>query len=406
MKRLAFYLLLLIAVGAALVWALLRSPGYVLLTYDHFRYESTLWVFVGLLFALWLIFVLIRRSLGLMLFSTSFINPWSRRFRERRLAKFSLHGQRELAEGRWDRALNHLRVAANYDPRPLVHYLGAAYAANEMHQYEQSEALLSSALKREPDAVLAVGLTRAKLQMDRGDTIGARKTLDDLHLQFPRQPQVLLLLQQLYVQLQEWSALCQLLPELHKQRLLPTARQQALEQLAWSAELDCLVRSPNEPEQALRRIQQLWRDMPSALHSDPVVLRTYATSLHSLGADEQARQVLQEALRRRYEPALVELFGCLKGTDVMQQYSQAEEWLNTHPDDPVLLLALGRLSLQVGRLDKARQYFEQSLRLVRRPETCTELACLLARQGDTEGSNKLFLESLAPTGRILPAPVQ
>ncbi|MBB3104342.1 heme biosynthesis HemY N-terminal domain-containing protein [Azomonas macrocytogenes] len=406
MKRLAFYLILLVAIAAGLVWALMRSPGYVLLTYDHFRYESTLWIFVGLLFALWLIMVLVRRSLGLMLFSSSFFNPWSRRFRERRLVKASLHGQRELAEGRWDRALGHLRVAADYDQRPLVHYLGAARAANEMRQYEQCDELLVKALKREPAATLAVGLSKAQLLMERGDHSEARKTLDDLHLQFPRQSQVMLLLQQLHVQLKEWGPLCHLLPDLRKQRILPSARQDELERLAWTAELERTAHEPADREEVLRKLQQRWQDMPSSLRGETLLIASYANGLYVLGAEEKARELLYESIRRHYEPVLVDLFGRVKGIDPAQQQAQAEGWLKTHADDPVLLLALGRLSLRNGQLDKARDYFEQSLRITHRPETCIELACLFARQGDIERSNKLFQESLEPADRSLPAPVR
>ena len=64
------------------------------------------------------------------------------------------------------------------------------------------------------------------------------------------------------------------------------------------------------------------------------------------------------------------------------------------PQDPALLLTLGRLCLQNQLWGKARDYFETSLKLERHPETCAELARLLAGLGDTERSNQLFQEGL------------
>ena len=72
----------------------------------------------------------------------------------------------------------------------------------------------------------------------------------------------------------------------------------------------------------------------------------------------------------------------------------AEGWLKTHPEDPSLLLTLGRLSLQNRLWGKARDYLEASLRLQRNPEACAELARLLAGLGENERSNALFQEGL------------
>lgn len=68
--------------------------------------------------------------------------------------------------------------------------------------------------------------------------------------------------------------------------------------------------------------------------------------------------------------------------------------MKLHPDDPSLLLTLGRLCLQNRLWGKARDYLESSLNLQRNPETCAELARLLAGLGDTERSNQLFQEGL------------
>ncbi|TLX64814.1 heme biosynthesis protein HemY, partial [Stutzerimonas nosocomialis] len=54
MKRYALVLLLVLVCLGALGWAVSQSAGYVLITYDRFRYESTFWIFLALLACLWL----------------------------------------------------------------------------------------------------------------------------------------------------------------------------------------------------------------------------------------------------------------------------------------------------------------------------------------------------------------
>lgn len=399
MKRLALYLILILLLLAGLAWAIAQSPGYVLITYDRFRYESTLWVFLGLIFVLWLLALLLNRLLGALAVSAGWVNPWSRRHRRRRADKASRLGQRELAEGQWSQALGHLRLAAEQDALPLPHYLGAARAANELGEHEQCDALLERARAQAPDAQLAIGLTRARLLVDRGDYTAARDTLQQLHLEAPRNTQVLQLLQKIHVQLHEWVALCALLPELRKLKVLPPPRLDELERLAWSASLEQLgAVGETERGAALEALQQRWKAVPGNLRGEPALVRAYASGLCRLGDPARAAEVLQAAIGRHFDEALVELYGRVPGADPARQLAQAEGWLKAHPEQATLLLALGRLSVRNQLWGKARDYLEASLRCESRAETCAELARLLARLGDTERSNRLFLEGVGLLG--------
>src|SRR5690606_33549960 len=137
------------------------------------RYESSLWVFL-LLIALVVLLVWALRWLSrLLLVSGSLVNPWSRRQRGRRSRLAAEKGLLDLIEGRWERAIRHLRLAAEGDRQPLMYYLGAARAAQKLGRTEESEALLESALQRQPQAELAIALTHAELQRERGDLAGA-----------------------------------------------------------------------------------------------------------------------------------------------------------------------------------------------------------------------------------------
>ncbi len=402
MKRLILYVLLALLAVAALVWAVAQDAGYVLITYQRFRFESTFWVFLALGFGLWLLAFVLNRVLRLLVVSGALVNPWSTRHRKRRVGKAAMLGQRELAEGRWTQALEHLRVAAERDKQPLMHYLGAARAANEAGLYAESDALLDKALAREPDAALAVGLARSRLLIERGEPAQARDVLKTLHAEHPRNVQVLQLLQQIHVHLEEWMALCTLLPELRKLKVLPVPRLDELERLAWTAALEQSAAGVGEAGEGLERLERRWQDVPSGLRAEPSLVHAYAAGLARLGAPVRAEEVLCAALKRRFDDPLVDLYGRIEGRDAARQLAAAEGWLKHYPEDAVLLLALGRLSLRNQLWGKARDYFEASLRFAHRPETCVELARLLAHMGDTGRSNQLFQEGLGLYERSLP----
>lgn len=168
MKRFIAIALLVIAVAGLVGYAIYRHAGYVLIAYDSFRYESSLWAFLAVLLVLWLVYRVLKFLVGLVTASSSAANPWSRRNRSRRVQLAIEQGQMDLAEGRWASAQKHLSRAAEAERQPLLYYLGAARAANEQGKYEESDSLLERALTRQPQAELAIALSHAQLQVDRG----------------------------------------------------------------------------------------------------------------------------------------------------------------------------------------------------------------------------------------------
>src|SRR5476649_2295773 len=181
MKRLYVIVFLVIAAAGVLGLAIAEHSGYVLIAYKSFRYESSLWATLALLAVLWLVFWGIKGLIELVTTSSGVVNPWSRRNRSRRVQVAIEHGQLDLAEGRWASAQRHLHRAAEAERQPLLYYLGAARAANEQGHYEECDNLLERALERQPQAELAIALSHAQLQTDRGDTEGALATLEAMH---------------------------------------------------------------------------------------------------------------------------------------------------------------------------------------------------------------------------------
>ncbi|CAI8802550.1 heme biosynthesis protein HemY [Pseudomonas chlororaphis] len=406
MKRLYVILFLVIAASGLLGLAIAEHSGYILIAYDSFRYESSLWATLALIAVIWLVIWGIKALIELVMASSGVVNPWSRRNRSRRVQIAIEQGQMDLAEGRWASAQKHLHRAAEAERQPLLYYLGAARAANELGNYEQCDSLLERALERQPQAELAVALSHAQLQTDRGDTEGALSTLQAMHERHPHSVQVLRQLQRLHQQRGDWSAVIRLLPELRKDKVLPANELAELERRAWGENLTLAAHREEDGAVGLQSLNRSWQQLTAAQRQEPQLVLAYAEQLRQLGAEAEAEEVLRVALKRKYDSHLARLYGLLRGSDPARQLQFAEQWLKDHPNDPSLLLTLGRLCLQTSLWGKARDYLESSLRLQRNPEACAELARLLAQLGDTERSNQLFQEGLGLLDeRLLASPL-
>ncbi|MDE1168594.1 MAG: heme biosynthesis protein HemY [Pseudomonas sp.] len=406
MKR--AYVIVFVAIALAVILGLgvAKHPGYVLIDYPHvFRYESGLWSSLAGLFAVLLLVFLAWVLLSLVTTSSGVVNPWSGRNRNRRVQLAIEQGQMDLAEGRWASAQKHLHRAAEAERLPLLYYLGAARAANELGRYEESDSLLERALERQPQAELAIALSHAQLQVDRGDTDGAHDTLIAMHERHPNNVQVLRQLQRLHQQRGDWPALIRLLPDLRKAKVVSATELAELEHRAWGENLN-LASNRDAGESGLAALNTAWQQLSSGQRQEPVLVLAYAEQLRQLGAEAQAEEVLRQAIKRGYDSHLARLYGLVRGSDPARQLQTAEGWLKQHPDDSSLLLTLGRLSLQNSLWGKARDYLESSLKVQRNPEACAELARLLAQLGDTGRSNQLFQEGLGLLDeRLLASPL-
>lgn len=411
MKRFYVILFLVIAAMVGLGLAVAKHPGYVLIDYPHvMRYESGLWTTLLALLVLVLVAFVVYLLISVVVSSGRVVNPWSGRNRNRRVQTSIEKGQLDLAEGRWASAQKHLQHAAENERQPLLYYLGAARAANEQGRYEESDNLLERALARQPQAELAIALNHAQLQSDRGDSDGSLQTLQAMHERHPRNVQVLRQLQRVHQQRGDWPAVVKLLPQLRKDKALPAAELAELERRAWGENLSVAAHAPaqeqGQGEAGLAALERAWQALSSAQRQEPALVLAYAEQLRQIGAQAQAEEVLRTAQKRQYDTHLARLYGLVIGADPARQLQAAEGWLKQHTDDAGLLLTLGRLCLQNRLWGKARDYLESSLRLQRSPETCAELARLLAQLGDTERSNQLFQEGLGLLDeRLLAAPL-
>jgi HemY protein len=95
------------------------------------------------------------------------------------------------------------------------------------------------------------------------------------------------------------------------------------------------------------------------------------------------------------EPALVRLYGELTLPDALVPLDRAESWLRKSPQDPELLAACARLSLQAELIGKARSYLEASLARRASAENSLLYAELLEQLGEGDRARTVLRDSVA-----------
>ena len=142
-------------------------------------------------------------------------------------------------------------------------------------------------------------------------------------------------------------------------------------------------------------LNALWSQLPKSQRRAPAVIDAYARKAAGFGLALPAMDEVESALRREWSPQLVETYGMLAGDDLDARLRRAESWLDGHPNDPSLLLALGRMCVRMNLWGKARQYLERSLALVPSASGWEALGDSYAGQGDATLAQRCYRNAIA-----------
>jgi HemY protein len=132
-------------------------------------------------------------------------------------------------------------------------------------------------------------------------------------------------------------------------------------------------------------VHTLWKALPSELKPSLPLRLAAVQAFSKLNDPLSAHKLLVESLNAHWDSELIALVGELRTEDIAAQINQAERWLNSHPDDGGLLLALGKLCLQQELWGKAQNYLDASISLRPSRQAYTALARLAEKleQHDT-----------------------
>ena len=396
MKRLVFFLILLALVGGLVFWLVQNNDGNVLISTRDYVVQFSLWTalitVVVVLVGLRLIYAALRAILapGVKMFTGR-----SQRRQLRWQQKYN-NGMLALAEGRWDIARRDLLQSADkLDVSSGV--IGQIAAANAAAESGDVEAALATLNKLEEEAggeELAIGVTRARILMARERYAEALTRLLRLHEHYSHHPLILGSLGKIYRETGAWDKLDKLLPDLERSKVIDKSEAQNLSALVRRSQIDALHGREQADEEKLNQLEQLWDRTAKPIRARQEVLGAYVQALAEFGDEASAVNILRKAINKNWDDNLVLLYADLKAIDPVKQLTIAEGWLRTQAENPKLLLALGRLCKRNKLWGKGRDYLEASLNLDNNPQTCAELAEVMAQLGDAEKCGQLFRKGL------------
>lgn len=388
--KMLLYAIVVLAVVVIITLAAIADPGYVLITRAPFSIELSLTFFVvlfAILFAA--VYALLRLVInGLHL--PAQVAQWNVHRLKHNAQRNQSVGLMQLIQGDWRKAERNLIAHASDSDTPVVNYLGAAMAAQELNHPDNRDRYLALAHEHAPKQRLAIDLTQASLQQQGEQTEQALATLTRLHEAAPKNSRVLKLLVSVYRQLRDWKGIASLLKALRKSRSYSAKELEQLEIDTYQALLTHSGNSDITPS-----AQEIWRDaIPRSFQSNTLLLTHYINRLIELGDMETADSVLRKNLNKKWDTQLIYLYGLVEAPNPGEQLKYAERCLHLHPYSSNLLLTLGRLAMRNQIWGRARSYLESAIASSSLPEAYNELGHLLEQLGESEQALECYRQGL------------
>ena len=347
------WLFVLAALAVALSLALRGNGGYALFVLPSWRVEISL-NFLALL-------VTVGFALGYLLVRTVWhilrLPSHVRAFRGRRRADAvhaaTLGAIQALFEGRFVRAEKLASKAIDLGAAPGLAGLLAARAAQRLRDFGRRDQWLERSKQGDGEWRVAQAMTKAEFLLDERRFDEARSVLSDLHAQGPRHVAALFLMLRAEQGMSNWEEVLRTANALEKHGAMPA---EALDSVRTTAHIALLTSRPDR-----EGLARQWDSTPRSERVRPRIAAAAARAFMQLGDCRRAHRIIEEALERSWDGTLALLYGECADKDALERLERAEEWLKDRPAEAELLLTLGRLCVQRELWGKAQSYLEASL---------------------------------------------
>lgn len=386
LRLITFLIFLILSVWAGI--QVVRHPGYLLLVYQPWMVQMPLWFAALSVVLVLVLFYVFIDSVDRIQFTWYRLKNWLRYRREHQLYSKTQQGLLLLIEGRAQKAERKLLAGVMQTGEPLINYLAAAKAAQEQAAFDRRDKYIHKAYEIAPEASLSIGLVQAELELQQDQLEHAAATLNHLRLSSPRHPEVLTLLEKVYVRLGDWKNLQGLLPALRKAKIVTSEQFEQFEKNLYCE----ILRTASI--KTLADVHQIWDDMPRAMRKNPDVACAYVKQLMRFSDTKNSEAIIRKILKQHWQPELVSIYGTLPFTNLNRQLVIVGAWLQLYGQKPVLLLVLGTLCMRVQLWGKAKDYFEKCLSIGPYPEASLEYGKLLEQLDEKEAALAVYRDGL------------
>lgn len=349
-----------------------QDAGYVLIQFHGWTIETTLAVALIALMLCFIVFEGLFSLTHLCLKLPSRIKLACLKLRRQSAHHKTQQGLIEFSEGYWLKAQKHLIDAVPNSDLPLLNYLTAARAAQELGELSLRDEYLRRAQKAMPDAQIAVELTQAQLQLANHQCEQSLATLKHLEGLAPKHPYVLKLLSHLYEEIKDWPALHELFPKLKKNKVFSPEMLFILEKKITLEMLNLFANSADSTQ-----LEAFFQSLPRSLKKEEAITHAYIQALLPI-EPTQAAHLLHAYLKHQFSEPLVALYAKIDINE--KQLCFIDSLLKAHPNNSALHLCIARLALKQKLWGKAKHHFELALANKPSPEAYLEYGQLLEQQ--------------------------
>ena len=369
-----FWILALLALAVSISLAFDINEGYILLILPPYETRISFnLAIVLLLFGPLLIYSLVR-SLALALSVPRRI----RAFRLRRAREKSQKALEEsiclLFEGDFDKAVKRAALAHQKGSKGhfgAVSALLAACAAQRLGDAEQQKKWQEQAEQDDPRTQSASLMLSAGTSIEAGHFDEAIEFLGRLPESVATHVATLRMELRARQGKGQWNEVLRVTRLLEKQKAMVENEAQGIK---------CQAHNENIALQAatLEQLQNYFKSIPNSELS-PQFDGHVARRMLDLGAGEEAAKFIVKRLAKSWDLSLVELYGQIREGDAVARIERVDGWLAQHPDEPRLLLTLGRMCLEQRLWGKAQTYLDAALSVAVMAEDKRRIHLELAR---------------------------
>ena len=372
MKRNMITVLVVIVLFGTLGTLIQRDPGYVLVTYDGYSLQTSLWVGAGLLAALVGLVYFGAKLLRFLLNTSGYLSDWNDRRRENRAVNLSTRGQLYLLAGDHARALKFLEQSAKHHTHPAPTHLYAARAADLAGDAERREANLRLAIETDTESAPAAATVAATLAADREDWPACLTALEDA----PENPVTLELRKRALAAAGEVEAMEKALPVLRKK--------------VDASDIELPVAMGKLTSVPVEEARKQFKKLPAPMKSTPDVV---LASCDVVG-EKEAEAALRAALSSNWDRDMILRYAGIGQQTLSKRLAQVRQWQGSHGDDADLHLLHGMLLEESGDREAARAEYDKSLSLAPSREANERVAGLLSFNGDYTAANDYLKAAL------------
>jgi HemY protein len=364
----AIAMLIIVVVAGILGTLIARDPGYILIVYQDYSLQTSLWV------GLFLVIVLVVGCYFLWGLAHTLIgfpervSSWRDEKSKSRALQFLNKGLALSLAGQQDRAMRFLIKASEHETTQGAATLLLAQSSTDA---EQRRRLWQSAMGAGKDYANAGRLGLVRDAVAGKEFAFAQESLDTL----PLNGATTLLKLDLFLKMGNWKDLAALSKDLGKYDVILTQDHKNSLRLA-------LAGMQTDTE------RHLWRSALSILQGDDeAFLIAYCRHLSD---PDIAEKVLRQEIDKRPSQALFIAYADLGQTNLPIRLKQMGSWSRKFADDAGYRCCAGTLYYLSGKAELALAEYQKSLELGTSAELHNRMALLLADTGDHEASMEQF----------------